>query len=445
MNIIFDASSIEKEITPVHSFGNTLIVGAGPAAIHIAVNISHGWCDRLGMLNRKGSHASRLRRDLEQNHYKLTAKVQSEMYSHLTGEANLEYFYEGFDNVDDIWQTLILCTPSDSYKDIINALQIDLLKKVRTIILISPGIGSNLYINSQLKEVKERIEVISFSSYYAATKLDPRVSNILSVLTKAFKKRIYIASSKNNSTAIHHVKCFVESLTIQCTVLNNTIEAESKNIITYVHPPFFINDFSLNEIFNSTDSQKYMYKIYPEGPITQHTIRTMVLLWKEISKVIQCFGAKPINLLQFLNDDNYPVHEETLSREDIEDFMNFEQTKQEYLLYIRYSSILIDPFSTPNVNGKYFDFSAVPYKQVYKDQNEKWVFPRIPFEDYKRLKLIYGLAQKKDIQMPQTLKLIEFFEKKLYQFLKENDKELSCLGICNDSMQDEIDAIAKSR
>ena len=51
---------------------------------------------------------------------------------------------------------------------------------------------------------------------------------------------------------------------------------------------------------------------------------------------------------------------------DIEHFEILPDILQEYLLYVRYTAILIDPFSQPDENGHYFDFSAVPFKQVYK-------------------------------------------------------------------------------
>ncbi len=440
MNAVNTTSGNEKLFcTPL--FGNTLVVGAGPAAINVAVNISSSWCSNIGLLNRKSSHTTKLKKQLKENNFTISSKVQNENHFKLSGKVKLKHFYEGYLNIDDIWQTLIICTPSDSYKEIINALNLDLLKEVKTIILISPSIGSNLLINSQLKNLKDRIDVISFSTYYAATKFQCKDSSILSVFTKALKKRIYIASSKNNSTIISYVKNFIESLGVQCTILNNAIESESKNITTYVHPPFFINEISLNEIFNSEKSIKYMYKIYPEGPITQHSIRTMVLLWKELSRFIEYFGAKPINLLKFLNDDNYPVHNITLSRRDIDNFIEEDQIKQEYLLYIRYSSILIDPFSIPDSHGKYFDFSSVPYQKVYKDTNGKWVIPRIPLEDYKKLKLIYGLAKKINIPMPKTLELIKIFESKLNEFIDKNGKSSFYPEIFIDTIANDVNDI----
>jgi hypothetical protein len=422
-------------------FGHTLIVGAGPAAIHTAVNMSKGWCGRLGLVNRRGSHTDRLMLELEQSNQRLISR-QSEAHTHLSGEARVDHFYAGFDELDDIWQTIILCTPSDSYKDIIHALKLDSLTQVRTIILISPSIGSNLLVSSQLKKAKATIDVISLSTYYAATKFESGPNaGMVSCFTKALKKRIYAASCRTDSIAVGDVQRFIESLGIQCMVVDSTIEAESRSITTYVHPPLFINDFSLQQIFSSEVSKKSMYKLYPEGPITGHAIRAMVLLWKEISGLIRYFGAEPINLLKFLNDDNYPVHEITLSRGDIESFTRLEPIQQEYLLYIRYSAILIDPFSIPDERGSYFDFSAVPYKQVHQDQQGRWFLPRIPYEDYKRLKLMYGLAQKVDIPMPQTLELIKTYERSLNDFVEKKGREFLDTAIFIDTTDEDVEAI----
>ncbi|OMP66265.1 opine metallophore biosynthesis dehydrogenase [Domibacillus epiphyticus] len=405
-------------------FGNTLIVGAGPAAINIAVDISRGWCDKLGLVNREGAHTNRLKESFKKYGQVLKARYQGQNRA-LSGEGNLDCFYGSFKEIDDRWETLIICTPSDSYLEVLKSLSLKKLKKAKTMILLSPGIGSNFLIERHFKEELEKIELISFSAYYAATKYERSEKEGTAVLTKALKKRIYLASSKKNSFFLTLVSTFIESLGVQCQMAASPIEAESKSITTYVHPPLFMNSFSMNQILRKEQSLKCMYKIYPEGPITQHTIRAMVRLWKEISAVVECFGAQPINLLQFLNDDNYPVHEKTLSREDIDMFHSFSKEKQEYLLYIRYSAILIDPFSIPDDKGKYFDFSAVPFKQAEIDSNGKWVIPRIPLEDYQKLKLIYELAQSAGIQMPQALSLLQTFEREVIKFSTENQVDFS--------------------
>ncbi len=66
-----------------------------------------------------------------------------------------------------------------------------------------------------------------------------------------------------------------------------------------------------------------------------------------------------VNLLKFMVKENYPIRYETMREVDIENFENLPAIHQEYLLYVRYTAILIDPFSNPDDRGAYFDF--LPY------------------------------------------------------------------------------------
>lgn len=432
---------MNENLQHIPPFGNTLIVGAGPAGIHVAVDVSRGWCDRLGLLNRPGAHTDKIKQELSQTENKILLEARVEKFKHLAAEATVTRFYEGFQGIEDIWDTIFICTPSDSYTDLIDALQLSSLQAVKRIILLSPGIGSNLLVQSRLGDSNERIEVISFSTYYAATKFESATGSILTSSIKGLKRKVYVASSHTDSRFTYAVQTFFESIGVRCGVLRHPVEAESRSITTYVHPPFFLSEFSLNEIFAKSPSKKSMYKLYPEGPITQHAIRAMLNLWKEVSEFVRSFGAEPMNLLQFLNDDNYPVHEVTLSRDDIENFVEFDAVKQEYLLYIRYSSILIDPFSQPDANGNYFEFSRVPYKQVYQDKDGKWVIPRIPYEDYKRLKLFHGLAQKVNVSMPQTAELIALFEAKAQAFIAEKGRDNVHPDLLADKISAEVETI----
>ena len=421
------------------SFGNVLLVGAGPAGIHVAVDVASGWCDLLGLLNREGAHTDQLKKELQQSEGRVSTLARVEACRHLVGEAKLSCFYEGFDAVEDLWDTIILCTPSDSYADVVEALRFDSLHRAKRLVLLSPGIGSNLLVQSRLGSAKERVEVISFSTYYAATKFES--DSRLTPSINGIKRKIYVASNRRDSAFIPQMRLFIESRGVQCGAVDHPIEAESRSITTYVHAPLLLNEFSLHEIFKTTPSKKYIYKLYPEGPITQHVIRVYLQLWKEVSKLVGACGGNPFNLLKFLNDDNYPVHEVTLSREDIETFMEQEDVKQEYLLYIRYSSILIDPFSEPDEQGRYFDFSAFPYKQVYKDKNGKWVIPRIPLEDYKRLKLLHALGERLHVEMPQTAKLIGQFEAKLQAFIEQEGAEQFHAGLLADQAPHDAEII----
>jgi len=430
----------QQETAPL---GNVLIVGAGPAAIHVAVDLSRGWCRRLGLTNRKGIHSDRLQKELDQYSYQLSTEVLVEHAKHLSATARLDQFYAGFDTIEDDWQTIVLCVPSHSYVEVICELKLNQWLQIERIILISPGIGSNILVQESLGQSRDRVEVISFSTYYAATKFPPAASTLLKSIVKGLKRKIYIGSSQANSCMLFTLQDYMSSLGIESERTSHPIEAESRNITTYVHPPFFLNSFSLHEIFSLNRSTKYMYRLYPEGPITPDAIRSMVRLWKEISSILVKFGADPVNLLKFMNDDNYPVQEQTLSRSDIEEFVQFEDIHQEYLLYVRYASLLIDPFSIPDEQGQYRPFAAVPYQQVSRDQVGKWVVPRVPYEDYRKLKLLYIVGQAFHLPMLQTKTFILNFETQLGKFMEEQGTEAFLPELVNDSAWDEAEAIIR--
>lgn len=402
---------------PMNAFGNTLIAGAGPAAAAVSVQTAKGgFSEELGLANRAGEHSEQLKAYLDQKCYMISSLFAPHLDQNLSGKASLNRFYRSLDQVEDRWETIILCTPSHTYLDILKEMNIHRLKKTKRIVLLSPGIGSA---STVIDRLSLDIEVISMSAYYAATKYS--AEDEFMAITKAVKKKVYIGSSIKDSSFVPLLAELVKSAGTDADVLSSPVEAESRSITTYVHPPLFMNAVAMREILSESKSVKSMYKLYPEGPITQHAIRTMNALWKEISAVVAYFGAKPINLLKFLNDDNYPVHEYTLSRKDIEHFPEFSTEKQEYLLYIRYTSILIDPFSVPDENGTYFDFSKVPFTQAKRTASGQWLLPRIPLEDYHKLKLVTDLAIKAGIQMPAAESLLRTFNEEASRFSKKHN------------------------
>ncbi len=164
------------------------------------------------------------------------------------------------------------------------------------------------------------------------------------------------------------------------------------------------------------DSQKrYIYKLYPEGPITKYSIQDMVELYHEIMELYQKMGIETFNLLQFLND-SYPVLEETLHLDEIMSFTQKTREEQIFLLYVRYCCILIDPYSIPDEEGRYFDFSKVEYSKIYLDKENKWTIPRRPAEDYAKLNLLFYLSNyygSPNAVMEKCLKKYEEFYHKL--------------------------------
>lgn len=404
-------------------FGNVLVAGAGPAAIKIISDISKEINGKIAIVNRSGERSRLMSQACEKYGYIVTSRiVGSNAQPNLKSDVKTKIsgFYEGWQELRDIWDTLVICTPSDGYIGVIQEMITQRLSKIKQIVLVSPGLGSGLLVNSLLREAGLSVEVISLSSYYAATKWETHGGLNLTTITKAIKRKIYAGTSYAHSSFLGLVRTWLHELGVECIPVSSPLAAESRSITTYVHPPLFMNDFSLDQILSLKPSSKSLYKLFPEGPISQHSIRAMLCLWKEISALVTSLSVEPVNLLKFLNDDNYPVHEFSISREDIEQFCSLSSDRQEYLLYIRYSSILIDPFSTPDQHGKYFDFSAVPYPQIQitSAQGGKWKIPRIPWEDYKRLKLICRLAETAGIPMPQGQQLIRNFERRLAEFVR---------------------------
>ncbi|GIQ68374.1 opine metallophore biosynthesis dehydrogenase [Xylanibacillus composti] len=396
-------------------FGNTLIIGAGPAGIHAAVSWSRV-SNRIGLLNREGEHARQVRKLLADADFHVQCDVLVSGKEQLSGSAKIHRYYEGYQELDPDWDTVLLCTPSDHYGRILGEWPGEMRRKVKQLILLSPGIGSNALVQSLLGEHAQRIEVVSLSTYYAASKFMNARAPLTSVV-KGIKRKIRLASGRRERSVCIAVSELIQTLGVQCEIVDTPLEAESHSITTYVHPPLFMNTFSLNEIFSLSKSSKYMYKLYPEGPITPHVMRSMVHLWKEVSRVLQKLEIQPVNLLKFLNDDNYPVHEQSISRAQIEEFPSMDAVMQEYLLYVRYSSLLIDPFSAPDEQGRYYDFSAVPYRQVVLDRDGCWQIPRVPHEDYYKLKVLCEVAIRLEVPMPQARSLIEQYRNKLFSFL----------------------------
>lgn len=427
-----------------NSLKNTLIIGSGPVAISIIINLSKGFSDEIGIVIRNSNKSICFVEQLKNNNFILKGNVAKKELAMMEGSYKLQNLYIDYFSIEDIWETIILCVPCDCYIEVLKKLDFNKLKKIKTIILVSPEFGSSILVSNYLKLYERDIEIISLSNYFGATKYTSKES-LLEITTKALKKKIYIGSTFKNSSKLLALKNFLKEIGVTCEILDEPLEVESKNITVFVHPAFLINNISLNQIFDYDKTNKYVYKLYPEGPITMKTIATMCSLWKEISNVYSHLKIKPMNLLKFLNDDNYPVMKESISREDIDNFTQYSKIKQEYLLYVRYSSILIDPFSIPDKEGKYLEFSKVPYPKVYRDNLGKWNIPRMPFEDYRKIKLLYNTGVMLDIEMKNTKDLIDVFDTHLNKFINDKGKENMNNNIFKDDILKNAKIIVEER
>jgi staphylopine/pseudopaline/yersinopine synthase len=80
---------------------------------------------------------------------------------------------------------------------------------------------------------------------------------------------------------------------------------------------------------------------------------------------------------------------------------------------VRYASLLVDPFSEPDENGRYFDFSAIPIRPILLDSAGQWDVPRMPKEDYYRTKIIQGVARHLGSPCPTIDTLLTGYKQKL--------------------------------
>lgn len=427
-------------------FQRILISGTGPVSIQLAVLFQTYLNCSIGIVGRESVRSASIFASLEQNDQRIQASIQNEQHQPLAGECTVDQVFHGYDTIEGEWDTLILAVTADAYIDVLREMKEHFVKQVKCIILVSPTFGSNRLVSQYMKQRNANPEVISFSTYLGDTRwMREQPSN--QVITTGVKKKVYIGSTRSASVNVHNLCRLYERIGIHMEVMTSPLEAETRNISLYVHPALFMNDFSLEAIFGESDIQAYVYKIYPEGPVTQYLIRDLRAQWQEIMQITDKLHIQGINLLKFMTDDNYPVRLESLSRHDIENFNQLQPLHQEYLLYIRYTSLLIDPFSKPSPEGTYFDFSAVPFRKMFVNHEGDLDIPRMPKEDYYRIKIIQGIARHMEVSCPTIDQFIATYEAKLQQVAQAHrgqrlsdafiiqsfaeDIEMICQGLAN--------------
>ncbi|WP_127532673.1 opine metallophore biosynthesis dehydrogenase [Paenibacillus kobensis] len=404
------------------NFNRFLILGTGPVSVQIAVLLKAYLKSEVGIAGRESVRSASFFSALNDNDRWVHAVVQNAKHDRLEGSCQLDQVFHGYAAVTGVWDIVVLAVTTDAYIEALQQIDDQVLRQAKCVVLISPTLGSNSLVRHYLRDLQPDIEVISNSTYLGDTRwMDEMPSN--QVKTTGVKKKVYAGSSRSLSATLGRFRELYAQLGIALHVMESPIEAESRNISLYVHPPLFMNDFSLSVVFKEEEAKKYVYKLYPEGPITMQLIRDMRSYWKEISSMLDKMGLSAVNLLKFMTDDNYPVRPESLSRHDIDHFTSLSSIHQEYLLYVRYASLLIDPFSRPDEEGKYFDFSAVPIRQIYVNKEGEWDIPRMPQEDYYRVKMIQGMARMMGADTPTLDKFISTYEGKLLDHLPSSKGE----------------------
>ncbi len=421
-------------------FNRVLILGTGPTSIQLAVNFKKYTDSYIAIAGRESVRSKSFFTALQQSNSLIHANIQNEKHQSMKGDCTLDQVFSGYETITGEWDTIILSVTTDAYIEVLKQIDEEVIKKVKCIMLISPTFGSNNLIKNYMSNINVSTEIISFSTYYGDTRWADGMPSS-HVITTGVKKKVYLGTSHQVSGNTARLIEVFEQLGIVLEIMDTPLEAETRNISLYVHPSLFMNDFSLNAIFGDSNDKKYVYKVYPEGPVTQYLISDMLFQWKELMMLLKSLNIKNINLLKFMTDDNYPVRQESLSRNDIESFVELKAIHQEYLLYIRYTSLLVDPFSTPDENGRYFDFSAVPIKKMFINREGKWDVPRMPKEDYYRIKIIQGIAKYLNVDCPVVDKFIQAYENKLIETSRAHEPELLSDAFSIQSFEDDITMI----
>lgn len=392
--------------------GNVLIVGAGPVAMSYATLLSRpGHCRRIELLARPGEKAQALAEELRSSGGQVRCDVSATHLAKAEGVGQLHAVH--FSPRDlPAFDTVVLAVPAGAYPLAARELP---LRPGTLVVLPSAALGSGAELSHELGS---EVVVASFSNYFAAAKPSEGPTHLL---LRGLKKKVYLGLSRPDSRSVALAN-LLGSAGVAVEELASPAAAESRNITTYVHPALFIDPVALESVLRFEPSLKKMYKLYPEGPLTKASMERMVRLWGEISALQRQLGVPPLNLLKFLNDDNYPVHEHSLSREDIEGFPELPFTHQVLLLYVRYTSLLVDPFSEPDpATGRYQDFSAVAFPHVRRLGGQRVELPRIPREDYETLRVLSSLGRRLETDVTQIDSLCTLFEQTVAAFEERED------------------------
>ncbi|BEM08886.1 hypothetical protein SM14VA5_13900 [Serratia marcescens] len=421
----------------------TLILGAGPAAIQLAADIKAAANARIGLYNRPSEKGRRLKQHLAHTPSLWLTGAGKAQRTQDDAQVTIDRYYDDLALVGGAWRRLILAVPADQYHDVLRQVPWAALPQLRSLILLSPSIGSGLMAQSLLQDAgQSHVEVISLSSYYADTKYQ-NADQPYRAYTKAFKQRIYLAGAgaRSDCAELDWLCSLLARHGIDAQRCDSLLAAERFSITNYVHPPLALADTTLQAIFQPQGPIQYLYKTHPEGPICPEAIADMLALSQDYQQLLNRLGIEAINLLRFLNDDNYPVPPRMVSRRWIDQFPQLAPTEQCYALFTRYTALLVDPYSEPDAQGRYYDFSAVRVARVFQDAQGRWRLPRVPQEDVCKLRVLVLLAQRLDVEMPAAQRLLARFQQALQHFVTRIGAEHCHPSLLDDTCDEQADII----
>lgn len=396
-------------------YSRILILGTGPASVQLAVLFRSSMPCLIGIAGRASLRSASFFDALQVSGGIVRVSVRNEHHRRLAGICDLDRIYCGYGTVEGGWDTVVLAVTADAYLPVLKQLGSRVLREAKRVLLLSPAFGSGAIVRSYLSGSASDAEVISFSTYLGDTRwADGKPSD--RVVTAGVKRKVFAGSTHGCTDSVKSLIGLFGQAGIALTAVRSTCAAEMRNLSLYVHPPFLLNEYALETVFgNGGDAPRYVYKLYPEGPVTMKAIADMAAHWREMTALVERLGLPGLNLLKFMTDDNYPVRPDSLPRDAIERFPSLEAIHQQYLLYVRYASLLIDPYAEPDRDGRYPDFSAVPIRRIRQDAEGRWEIPRMPKEDYYRIKIVQGIARMAGTDTPTIDRFIAAYEARLLE------------------------------
>ncbi|EGG34338.1 opine metallophore biosynthesis dehydrogenase, partial [Paenibacillus sp. HGF5] len=147
-----------------------LLLGTGPAALQLAVILKKGFHCHLGIAGRASVRSADFFESLAASDQRVRVSIQNVKHLAMEGECRLDEVYRGFEAIEGQWDTLILAVTTDAYMEVMRQIDQDVLRKINSLVLISPTFGSNSLIAGFIRQFNPAAEVISFSTYIGDTR-----------------------------------------------------------------------------------------------------------------------------------------------------------------------------------------------------------------------------------------------------------------------------------
>ncbi|EGR53939.1 hypothetical protein FSEG_02119 [Fusobacterium necrophorum D12] len=128
-----------KENTKIN---NVLIFGNGPVALHLYISLKKQGSNKVGIKVRDSLKAKNFLKELREEKFVLEGQIQTELPSVAYGKVYVENLIQENEEILNEWENFILATPCDAYLSILENIPLISLKSLKTIILVSPELGS---------------------------------------------------------------------------------------------------------------------------------------------------------------------------------------------------------------------------------------------------------------------------------------------------------------